>query len=44
MKPHLAAEIPDADQIMTFLMALVGSIGTVLSIALVIWLATIVAL
>jgi hypothetical protein len=42
MKPHLAAGSPGADR-MAFLSATVGSIGTVISIALVMWLATIVA-
>ena len=44
MKPHFAAGNPGADQIMTFLSALVGSIGTVFFIALAMWQATIVAI
>jgi len=43
MTIHLAAGNPGAAQIMTFLSAIAGSIGTVFFIALVMWLATIVA-
>jgi hypothetical protein len=44
MKPHLAAVGPDIGQIVNFLLVLVSSIGTVSSIALVMWLATVMAL
>ena len=43
MKLYLAAGNPGADQIMALLSAIVGSTGTVFFIALVMWLATIVA-
>jgi len=35
---------PGVDQTLNFLSAVVGTIGTVLSVALLMWLATIVAL
>lgn len=38
------AEAPGADQVVTVLVAVFGSVGTILSIALVMWLATVVAL
>jgi len=40
----LAAVNPVAYQVMAFLLALAGSIGAIFSIALVVWLATVVAL
>lgn len=43
MKSHLTAIGTDNGQIMSLLIALVGSIGAVFSIAFLMWLATVVA-
>jgi hypothetical protein len=44
MKPHLTATTPDATRVMALLLATAGSIGALSCIALMMWLATIVAL
>ena len=44
MKPHLAAAKRGAAQIMTLMAVLVGSIGSLVSIAFVIWLATVASI